>query len=384
MIFVLNCGSSSVKYRLFDGSSPLASGKVERIGEAGSPIADHEAALEQIARDLRLASLPLEAVGHRVVHGGARFRTPTVIDSDVIDEIRALIPLAPLHNPANLEGIELARRLRPDVPHVAVFDTSFHATLPAAAATYAFDRGLAARYGIRRYGFHGISFSYVARRTATLLDRPVDELNMIVLHLGNGASAAAIQGGRSVETSMGLTPLEGLVMGTRTGDIDPAVAFVLARQGGLSVDDIDALYQHECGLRGLCGDNDMRTVIQRVSAGDPHAQLALDVYCHRIRKYVGAYHAVLGRLDAIVFTAGIGENSADVRAQSLSGLLPMGIAVDPARNAAGRPERVISPDGTPVTAYVVPTDEERAIAEEITTLLAPSARRQVVSSTEKA
>jgi acetate kinase len=384
MILVLNSGSSSVKYGLFNGSSEPVSGKVERIGEPGSPITDHEAALQQIADHLGLASLPLDAVGHRVVHGGTRFRAPTLIDDDVIAEIRALAPLAPLHNPANLEGIELARRLRPDVPHLAVFDTAFHATLPDAAATYALDRTVASRYGIRRYGFHGISFAYVSQRTAALLDRPVEELNMIVLHLGNGASAAAIRGGRSVETSMGLTPMEGLVMGSRTGDIDPAVAFLLARQAGLSVDDIDELYHHRGGLRGLCGDNDMRTVIQRVSTGDPDARLALDVYCHRLRKYVGAYYAVLGRLDAVVFTAGIGEHSAEVRAQSLAGLHALGIAVDPPRNNTGQPERVISPDGTPVTVCVVPTDEERAIAEEIAALLAPSVPTLVVSSTDKA
>jgi acetate kinase len=372
MIFVLNSGSSSLKYRLFSGRSEAASGLVERIGEPGSPVADHEAAFRRVAADLDLASLPLDAIGHRVVHGGTRFREPTLIDDEVVAAIRALIPLAPLHNPANVEGIEQARKLRPEVPHVAVFDTAFHATLPPAAATYALDRSVAERYGIRRYGFHGTSYAYVSRRTAELLGRPLAELNMIVLHLGNGASVAAIEGGRSVETSMGFTPLEGLVMGTRTGDIDPAVAFQLARQAGMSLDEIDDLYHHHGGLRGLCGDNDMRAITRRVAEGDEDATLALDVYCHRLRMYIGAYYAVLGRVDAVVFTAGVGEHAAVVRARSLAGLSGLGIEVDPVRNDAGPGESVISPDGTRVTVCVVPTDEEQAIAEEIAAMGFPA------------
>ncbi|NJC72445.1 acetate kinase [Planosporangium thailandense] len=383
MILVLNSGSSSLKYALFDGAARVAAGTVERIGEPGSPTPDHEAAIAQVADQVGLSTLPLDAIGHRVVHGGAGFQKPTVIDDDVAAEIRSLIPLAPLHNPANLQGIDLTRRLRPDVPHVAVFDTAFHATLPAAASTYALDRAVSRRYGIRRYGFHGTSCAYVSRRTAALLARPIEELNLIVLHLGNGASATAIQSGRSVETSMGLTPLEGLAMGSRTGDIDPAVAFLLARQAGMSVDDLDDLYHHHGGLRGLCGDNDMRTVLRRAADGDGDARLALDVYCHRIRRYVGAYYAVLGRLDAIAFTAGIGENSPEVRARTLAGLLRLGITVDPARNATGPAERVISADGAPVSVCVVPTDEERAIAEEVAALLNQSAPAPVVSSVDK-
>jgi acetate kinase len=360
VILVLNCGSSSVKYRLFDGDRAVSGGQVERV-------TDYDSALHRAADDL--ARLPLRAVGHRVVHGGTRFRSPTVIDDGVLDAVRDLVPLAPLHNPANIAGIEVARALRPDVPHVAVFDTAFHATLPAAAATYALDADLAARYGIRRYGFHGTSHAYVSRRTAALLGRPPAELNTIVLHLGNGASACAVAGGRSVETSMGFTPLEGLVMGTRTGDIDPAVVFHLARVAGLGLDGIEDAFEHRGGLRGLCGDHDVRAVTDRADAGDPAASLALDVYCHRIRKYVGAYHAVLGRLDAIAFTAGVGEHSALVRRRSLAGLEPLGIAVDPDRNAGGTAERVISPDGSRVAVCVVPTDEERAIAAETAALL---------------
>jgi acetate kinase len=252
---------------------------------------------------------------------------------------------------------------------VAVFDTAFHATLPAAAATYALDRALARRYDIRRYGFHGISVRWVAAATARLLGRPLADLHLVVLHLGNGASATAVAGGRSMDTSMGMTPLEGLVMGTRPGDLDPAVTFHLAGRAGLDLARIEDLYQHHAGLSGLCGDNDLRTVVARDAAGDPAARLALDVYCHRIRKYVGAYHAVLGRLDAVVFTAGVGEHSVQVRDRSLAGLDALGITVDPDRNATGDPARVISPDGARVTVCVVPTDEERAIADEVNALL---------------
>jgi len=366
-ILVLNAGSSTLKYRLASGAGEPDSGIVERIGEPDGDAADHGAAVARVLEGMR--GREIAAVGHRVVHGGTRFRAPVLVDDAVVDAIRELSSLAPLHNPAGLAGIEAARRTLPEVPQVAVFDTAFHATLPEAVSTYALDRAVADRYGIRRYGFHGISVGWVAAGTGRLLGRPVADLNMIVLHLGNGASATAVAGGRSVETSMGLTPLEGLVMGSRTGDIDPAVAFHLAREAGLNVSEIDDLYQHHAGLLGLCGDNDMRTVQRRAEAGDPDARLAFDVYCHRIRKYVGAYHAVLGRLDAIVFTAGIGEHSAPVRARSLAGLDPLGIGVDAQRNGSGDGARVISPDGTRVAVCVVPTDEEQAIAEETASLL---------------
>jgi acetate kinase len=373
MILVLNSGSSSLKYRLFDGADSVAAGLVERIGEPGSRVPDHAAALDRVAAALDLPALALRAVGHRVVHGGDRFVAPTVVDDEVLAGIRALVPLAPLHNPANLAGIEVARALRPDVPHVAVFDTAFHATLPPAAANYAIDAELARRYGIRRYGFHGTSHRYVAHRVAELLGRPVGEVNSIVLHLGNGASACAVAGGRSVETSMGLTPLEGLVMGTRTGDIDPGVAFHLARQAGLSIEQIDELYQHRGGVAGLAGVNDMRTLEERVAAGDAAARLAMDVYCHRLRKYVGAYYAVLGRVDAVAFTAGVGERSPLVRGRALAGLEALGIRVDAGRNGDGPAERVVSADDSPVAVLVVPTDEERAIATEIAAVLPATA-----------
>jgi acetate kinase len=368
-ILVLNAGSSSLKYRLLRGPLSVAGGIVERIGGPGSPVADHGEAAAQVIQQLALRDSPPAAVGHRVVHGGEQFREPVLLDDTVVAAIEGLSTLAPLHNPVGLAGIRAARAALPDVAQVAVFDTAFHATLAGAAASYALDRLVAARYGIRRYGFHGISVRYVSAATAELLGRPETELNTIVLHLGNGASATAVAGGRSVDTSMGMTPLEGLVMGSRTGDIDPAVVFYLARVAGMDLEQIENLYQRDGGLLGLCGDNDMRTVQARAQGGDPTAGNALDVYCHRIRKYVGAYHAVLGRLDAIAFTAGVGEHSAAVRAEALAGLDPLGIAVDAARNTSGVGARVISPDRARVAVCVVPTDEEHAIARETSRLL---------------
>ena len=365
-ILVLNCGSSSVKYRLYAGLQTVAGGTVERIGEPGGGPVNHEVAIRDVLKSLNLKGLT--AVGHRVVHGGTLFAEPVRIDDAVVAAIQDLIPLAPLHNPANLAGIEVARQLLPDVPQVAVFDTAFHRTIPEAGATYAIDLATAERFGIRRYGFHGTSHAYVSRRTAALLGRPYEELNTISLHLGNGASACAVQGGRSVATSMGMSPLEGLVMGTRSGDLDPTVVFHLRREGGFAVDDIDDLLNYRSGLLGMTGDNDMRTVLRRRDEGDPAASLAFDVYNRRIKGYVGAYYALLGRVDAITFTAGIGEKSPEVRAASLAGLERLGIAVDPQLNA-GRGDRVISPSGTEVAVCVVATDEELEIVEETVAVL---------------
>ncbi|MEU3850842.1 acetate kinase [Streptomyces sp. NPDC029554] len=387
-VLVLNSGSSSVKYQLLDmrDSSRLAVGLVERIGEQtsrlkhtpagggsrerGGAIADHDAALkavaEELARDgLGLDSPELAAIGHRVVHGGKSFTEPTVIDDRVLAEIERLIPVAPLHNPANLTGIRTARSLRPDLPQVAVFDTAFHTTMPESAARYAIDVETADAHRIRRYGFHGTSHAYVSRATAGLLGKDPSEVNVIVLHLGNGASASAVRGGRCVDTSMGLTPLEGLVMGTRSGDMDPAVIFHLMRVGGMSADEIDTLLNKKSGLIGLCGDNDMREIRRRVDAGDERAELAFDIYIHRLKKYIGAYYAVLGRVDAIAFTAGVGENAAPVREAALAGLEELGIAVDGERNAVrGDEARLISPEGARVAVAVVPTDEELEIATQ--------------------
>jgi len=370
-VLVLNCGSSSIKYRLYDGERVVDGGLIERIGEEGGGPPDHAAALHDLMDRLDVGELT--AVGHRVVHGGLRFSASTVIDDDVVAAIQELVPLAPLHNPANLAGITVTRRLLPDTPQVAVFDTAFHRTLPEAAATYAIDRTVAQEHGIHRYGFHGTSHAYVSRRTAALLGRAYEDVNVITLHLGNGASACAVAGGRSVATSMGLSPLEGLVMGTRSGDIDPAIVFHLRRNAGMSIDEIDHLLNHRSGLLGLCGANDMREVLRRRAAGDPAAALAFDVYCRRITAYVGAYYALLGRVDAITFTAGIGENAGEVRAAALANLDRLGIVVSPERNATGSGERIISPEGAEVAVCVVPTDEEREIATQ--TLLAVRALR---------
>ncbi|MFD0338640.1 acetate kinase [Streptomyces sp. NPDC127117] len=388
-VLILNSGSSSVKYQLLDMSdrTRLAVGLVERIGEETSrlvhtplvgggaeqrerigPIADHEAALKAAAAELAADGLGLDspqlaAIGHRVVHGGLRFTEPVVIDDEVLKEIERLVPVAPLHNPANVTGILTARALRPDLPQVAVFDTAFHTTMPEYAARYAIDTETADAHRIRRYGFHGTSHAYVSRKTAELLGRTPEEVNVIVLHLGNGASASAVAGGRCVETSMGLTPLEGLVMGTRSGDIDPAVTFHLMRVAGMSADEVDELLNKKSGLAGLCGDNDMREIRRRIDEGDERAALAFDIYVHRLKKYIGAYSAVLGRVDAVAFTAGVGENSAPVREAAIAGLEELGLAVDADLNAvrSGEP-RLISPDYARVAVAVVPTDEELEIA----------------------
>ncbi|UZN02172.1 acetate/propionate family kinase [Cellulomonas sp. S1-8] len=386
-VLVINSGSSSIKYQLVtphDGAA-VASGLVERIGEtAGAvkhvahgtttrrevPVPDHGAGLrivlglfEEVGPDLQDAHVV--AVGHRVVQGGDRFDGPVLVDAAVEHAIEELSPLAPLHNPPNLTGIRVGQALLPDVPHVAVFDTAFFRHLPDAAATYAIDADVAARYGVRRYGAHGTSHQYVSRQVAQILGRPVEDLHQIVLHLGNGASASAVRGGVAVETSMGMTPLEGLVMGTRSGDIDPAVVFHLYRNAGMSVDEIDDLLNRRSGIKGLSGENDFRALHDLVAAGDAGARLALDVYLHRLRKYIGAYHAVLGRLDVITFTAGVGENDDIVRASVLAGLEPLGIEVDAARNDGRKSEpTVISPDGARVTVLVVPTNEELAIARQ--------------------
>ena len=362
-VLVVNCGSSSLKYRLFDGDRTVARGLVEEIGS------DHEGALRRVVDELDLAGLG--AIGHRVVHGGERFSAPVLLDDEVVAAVEALVPLAPLHNPANLAGIAVARALLPDVPQVAVFDTAFHRSLPPEAATYAIDPDLARRHGIHRYGFHGTSHRYVSRRTAALLGRDPAGVNVITLHLGNGASACAVRGGRSVATTMGLSPLPGLVMGTRSGDIDPTVVFHLHRVAGLSLDEIDDVLNKRGGMRGLCGDSDMREVLRRRAAGDEAAALAFDVYCHRLRGYVGAYYALLGTVDAVTFTAGVGENAPAVRAAALAGLDRLGIQVDAARNDAGaRGERVVSPTGAEVAVCVIPTDEELEIAKQTRALTA--------------
>ncbi|MEV5595131.1 acetate kinase [Streptomyces sp. NPDC052496] len=389
-VLVLNSGSSSVKYQLLDMSdgARLAVGLVERIGEetsrlAHTPlatggdkrerearIADHDEALKAVADELAADGLGLDspelaAIGHRVVHGGLKFTEPTVIDDAVLKEIERLVPVAPLHNPANITGIRTAQALRPDLPQVAVFDTAFHTTMPEHAARYAIDVETADAHRIRRYGFHGTSHAYVSRKTAELLGKAPEDVNVIVLHLGNGASASAVAGGRCVDTSMGLTPLEGLVMGTRSGDIDPAVVFHLKRVAGMDADEVDELLNKKSGLVGLCGDNDMREIRRRIDEGDRRAALAFDIYIHRLKKYIGAYSAVLGRVDAVAFTAGVGENAAPVREAAVKGLEELGLAVDADLNSVRSDEaRLISPEYARVAVAVVPTDEELEIANQ--------------------
>ena len=396
-IMVINSGSSSIKYQIFDMRvrSALASGLLEKIGEADShlthqtgddddrqvpvertaPVADHAAGFAMISTVLKETKAlgdmaELAGIGHRVVHGGEAFKLPTLIDDTVIATIRELIPLAPLHNPANLVGIEVARKAAPDVPQVAVFDTAFHQTIPPRAFHYALPRRLYTEDRVRRYGFHGSSHAYVAKKAARYLNRPLTALNLITLHLGNGASAAAVEGGRSIDTSMGLTPLEGLIMGTRCGDIDPAIIFYLGRETGRSMEAIDSLLNKESGLRGLCGVNDMREITRLAQEGDEDARLAIDMVCYRIRKYIGAYYAALGRLDAIIFTGGVGENAAAIRQETCQGLTPLGIDLDPERNDAGsREARAIHSDASRVKILVIPTNEELEIAEATHLLL---------------
>jgi acetate kinase len=376
-VLVINSGSSSLKFQLVepDSGTSRAAGAVEQIGEASSSVPDHEAALrrafDMLADDgIDLHNCGLVAVGHRVVHGGNRFHRPTFLDDEVIDEIKELSPLAPLHNPPAVQGIEVARKLLPDVPQIAVFDTAFFHHLPAAAATYAIDRELSNTWQIRRYGFHGTSHEYVSERAAAFLGRKLDSLNQIVLHLGNGASASAIAGGRPVETSMGLTPLEGLVMGTRSGDIDAGVFSYLWRTAKMGVDEIESMLNKRSGVQGLAGERDFRRLRSMIESGDSAAKLAYDVFIHRLRKYIGAYLAVLGHTDVLSFTAGIGEHDAAVRRDALSGLVELGVELDEERNFAdGSGARLISTDDSRIAVLVVPTDEELAIARDCAGLL---------------
>lgn len=386
-VLVVNSGSSSFKYQLVDSDTEQvhAGGLVERIGDDGAaithtvgsqshrrelPIADHTAgfaAMMQAFTDFG-PSLQEESpvvVGHRVVHGGQRFFEPTVITDLVKINIEDLSELAPLHNPGALQGINAAQRQFPDVPHVAVFDTAFHQTMPPAAYSYAIDQAVAARYRVRKYGFHGTSHQYVSGATARFLDRPLESLRQIVFHLGNGASVTAVDGGRSVDTSMGMTPIPGLVMGTRSGDIDPGAVLHLLRQARMDVDDVDELLNKHSGMLGLCGHTDMRDVADARAAGDENAQVAFDVYIHRLRHYLGAYAAILGGVDAIVFTAGVGENAAPVRAAVLETAGFLGVQLDPQLNAVrSGVARRISAASSSVEVLVVPTNEELEIARQ--------------------
>jgi acetate kinase len=393
-ILVVNSGSSSVKYQAFDMDSltVLASGLVERIGEPmgrivhtirpGSgeekdiedsrPFPDHAAGLQAAIAWLEdktdgviESAAEIEAVAHRVVHGGEHFSAPAIIDERVIQAIRDTIPLAPLHNPAHLLGIETAMALFPKAVQVAVFDTAFHQTMPKRAFLYALPHELYERRHIRRYGFHGTSHFYVAKQAAEFLGKPLEACDLITLHLGNGCSAAAIKNGKSVDTSMGMTPLAGLIMGTRCGDLDPQAALFLAMQENMPVAEIDDMLNKKSGLLGICGVSDMRDIHQRRQAGDERAQLAFEMFCYSIRKYLGSYLAALGRADAVVFTAGIGEHDGFTRKEAIKGLEGLGLVIDPEKNAApGGGEREISRVDSPVKVLVIPTNEELEIARQ--------------------
>ncbi|WGD37091.1 acetate kinase [Lysinibacter sp. HNR] len=390
-VLVVNSGSSSFKYQLINmaGESRIASGLVERIGEPvgraihTSVIEGGESVRSEIERPIRdhgegfqvmmdafatagttLAETPLSAVGHRVVQGGERYVAPTIITDEVARVINDLSELAPLHNPANYQGIVAAREAFPGVPHVAVFDTAFHQTMSAEAYTYAIDRELAEKHQVRRYGFHGTSHKYVSQAAAEFLGRPLADLKQVVLHLGNGASVCAVDGGVSRETSMGMTPLQGLVMGTRSGDIDPSVLFHLARTADFTIDDLDRLLNRQSGFMGLVGTGDMRDVETMAEEGNAEAQLALDVYVHRVRHYLGAYLVHLGGADVITFTAGVGENAPPLREEILKGLEWLGIKLDAERNAVRGGARRISADDSAVEVLVIPTDEELEIARQ--------------------
>jgi acetate kinase len=392
MVVVINSGSSSIKYEVFEtaGFSVLSSGLLERIGESESQhthrVYGASGKVNETVRRGRVGnhqegfrfilSMPAESpvianpaellgIGHRVVHGGEAFREPVLIDEKVVETIRELIPLAPLHNPANLLGIEAARQVFPGVPQVAVFDTAFHQSMPPHAFIYPLPYSFYGLHRVRRYGFHGTSHFWVAKRAAAHLGKPLRFLHLITLHLGNGASAAAIRHGRSVDTSMGMTPLEGLVMGTRCGDLDPAVPFYLRRVTVMPEGDLEALLNKGSGLKGICGANDMREILGMADRGEPLAQLALELYCYRIKKYIGAYFAVLGRVDAVVFTGGIGENAAPIRKRCCQGLEGLGITVDDRKNEKDLAEVLeIQRDGGLVKVLAVRTKEEREIAEQ--------------------
>lgn len=386
---VLNSGSSSIKFQIVDPTAsasdrPFVTGLVERIGEpngrisikiegrhveSNMPIRDHRGGLMLAiamldANGAGPTAVDIIACGHRVVHGGKTFSAPVLVDDDVVEQIRELVPLAPLHNAANVDGIEVARDLLPDVPHIAVFDTGFFTDLPAAAANYAIDLDVAQQHQIRRYGFHGTSHEFIAREVADHLGQSVEELNQIVLHLGNGASVSAIRGGQAQDTTMGLTPLEGLVMGTRSGDIDPGVIFHLYRTAGMDIDAIDDLLNRRSGVKGLSGVNDFRVLHEKMDEGDEKAKLAYDVYIHRLRRYIGAYMITLGRVDTITFTAGVGENDATVRTNSLADLENFGIKIDEEKNQNGSGPRIISTEDSATKVLVVPTNEELAIAQK--------------------
>lgn len=389
-ILVLNCGSSSVKYQFIDidKSYVLAKGMVSRIGMSAAvlvhkphdrpevtisgEILDHIMAVEHVIAMLLSPNhgvirdkSEIDAVGHRVVHGGEKFPDSVLIDRELMQILRSCIELAPLHNPHNIRGINACAQILPGVPQVAVFDTAFHQKMPPHAYVYGIPYVLYRRYGIRRYGFHGTSHHYVSRRAAKMMNRPIEELNLITCHLGNGASMSAIKGGVSVDTTMGFTPLEGLLMGTRSGDLDPAIILHIMAREELSLHEANTLLNKHSGLQGISGvSGDMRDIISEAEKGNPSAALALEVYCYRIRKYIGAYATALGGLDAVVFTAGIGENSPVVRKKSCQNLEFLGVRIDDAKNeqSSSSQAKEIQTDDSKVKVFAIRTNEELVIA----------------------
>jgi acetate kinase len=388
-VLVLNCGSSSIKYQLFETTDRkvLAKGSVERIGMKGAilnhqrfdgdkvkivgEIVDHQAGVEYILAILLSPNhgvlqdrSEIQAVGHRVVHGGEKFTGSVLINPPVMETLQECIELAPLHNPHNIKGIQACQRLLPNVPMVGVFDTAFHHAMPDFAYMYGLPQVLYKRYAIRRYGFHGTSHFYVSRRAAEMLGKPIESLNLVTAHLGNGCSMTAVKGGVSVDTSMGFTPVEGLLMGTRCGDLDPAAILHIMGQEELSINEANAMLNKHSGLVGISGvSSDMREIITEMNNGHKGAKLAFEVFCYRVKKYIGSYAAAMGGLDAVVFTGGIGENAAPVRAASLSGLEFLGVKVDFAANdRSENVERTITTADSKVAALVIPTNEELVIA----------------------
>ncbi len=390
IILVLNSGSSSVKYRLFEmgGERCLAWGGVERIGARGAilnhqrydghkvklagEIVDHQAAIEYILAILLSKNhgvigerSEIKAVGHRVVHGGEKFTGSVLIDTEVMTQLHDCIELAPLHNPHNIKGITACRALLPDAPQVAVFDTAFHQQMPDYAYLYGLPYILYKRYGVRRYGFHGTSHRYVSDRAARLMERPIEELKLITCHLGNGCSIAAVKGGVSVDTSMGFTPTEGLLMGTRTGDLDPAALLYIMSREEIGIGEANSLINKHSGLQGISGvSNDMREIEAEAAAGNARAELALSVFCYRVKKYIGAYAAAMGGIDGVVFTGGIGENSSEVRHRTIDGLQFLGLELDPEANRSNDTGERFIDRGGPARVMVIPTNEELVIARD--------------------
>lgn len=392
-ILVINSGSSSIKSQYFVDKITIASLTIENIGDEDrgkytleyqgqkshpdKNLTDHHQVLEalfEIFVDAQIISSveDIDAVGHRVVHGGDLFNQPTLITQEILDDILSVSHLAPLHNPANMDGIKIIQKKYPQIPQVAIFDTAFHQTMPPVSYLYPLPNEFYEEHHYRRYGFHGTSHHFVAKRAATLLDKTLSQLNLITLHLGNGASVTAIQNGKSIDTSMGLTPLEGLMMGSRCGDIDPAIVIQMQRDLGLTLDQVDQKLNKESGLKAICGENDMRTIEAQAQSGDERSQLALDMFIYRIKKYIGAYTVVLGRVDALIFTGGIGEHSAIVRERVCEGLeASLHIAIDSKKNSIPREEdRSIEKSESRSKIFVIATNEELEIATQTQDLIA--------------